>query len=392
MKLQTLHPSEPPAWRLLRRPGITLLQGAVALLLLGSGPAQAADAKPALEYQPAHYDLSALPSYEKAQRVTGVLRIYGTPIEELVGKWATAFRGYHGQVRLQAYLINTSQAFAGLVTGQADIGLMGHRQWRNGRIAFEKQFGYEPLEIRFASGSYDDPQGTTPGLMFIVNKNNPLAGLTLEQIDGIYGAARSGGWDGMKWNPAAARGADQDIRTWGQLGLTGEWADKPVALYGSDVTLSNWADLIEREAFHGGTKWNPALIEAPRADIGTKAKGKTRDQQILEAVEKDPNAIGFIFQRVINANQGNVRVLPLAAKHGGPFVAPSAATFFDGSYPLHNGAYLYLNRVPGQPLGAREKEFVRFVLSREGQQIIADNRLFIPLSAEQAKAELAKIE
>lgn len=346
----------------------------------------------ATAYQPAHFDLSALPSYEKSERVTGVLRIYGTPLEELVGKLANAFRGYHGQVRLQAYLLNTSQAFAGLVTGQADIGLMGHRQWRNGRVAFEKQFGYEPLEIRFASGSYDDPQGTTPGLMFIVHKDNPLAGLTLDQIDGIYGAARTGGWDGTQWTTAVARGPEKDLRTWDRLGLAGAWAHQPIKLYGSDITLSNWADLIEREAFHGGTKWNPALIEAPRADIGTKAKGKTRDQQVLEAVEKDPLAIGFIFQRVINANHGNVRVLPLARVAGQPFILPSAQTFFDGSYPLHNGAYLYLNRVPGQPLGAREKEFVKFILSREGQQIIADNRLFIPLSADQAKAELAKLE
>ncbi|MGE5616386.1 MAG: PstS family phosphate ABC transporter substrate-binding protein, partial [Bacillota bacterium] len=148
----------------------------------------------------------------------------------------------------------------------------------------------------------------------------------------------------------------------------------------------------EREAFHGGTKWNPALIEAPRADIGTKAQGKTRDQLTLEAVEKDPYAIGFLFQRVIDANHGDVRVLPLARRAGEPFVTPSAQTFFDGSYPMHNGAYIYLNRAPGQPLGAREKEFVRFVLSRQGQQIVADNRLFVPLNAEQVRAELAKLE
>jgi len=346
----------------------------------------------AAAYQPAQYDLSALPAYAPTQRVTGVLRIYGTPLEALVGKWANAFRGYHGQVRLNAYLINTSQAFAGLVTGSADIGLMGHRQWRNGFQAFQAQFGYAPLEIKFATGSYDDPQGTTPGLMFIVNKHNPLAGLTLEQIDGIFGAQRTGGWANGQWSTAVARGPEKNLRTWGGLGLTGEWADRPIHLYGSDVTLSNWADLIEREAFQGGTKWNPALDEAPRADIATKAKGKTRDQLILEAVEKDPHAIGFIFQRVINANHGDVRVLPLAAKAGGPFVTPSAPSFFDASYPLHNGAYLYLNRVPGQPLGAREKEFVRFILSREGQQIIASDRQFIPLSAEQIKAELAKLD
>src|SRR5258708_11896157 len=111
----------------------------------------------AAAYEPARYDLSALPSYAKSQRVTGILRIYGTPLEDLTGRWANAFRGYHGQVRLQSYLINTSQAFAVLVTRQADIGLMRHRQWRNGFVAFLRQFGYAPLDIRFASGSHARP-------------------------------------------------------------------------------------------------------------------------------------------------------------------------------------------------------------------------------------------
>jgi phosphate transport system substrate-binding protein len=87
-----------------------------------------------------------------------------------------------------------------------------------------------------------------------------------------------------------------------------------------------------------------------------------------------------------------VRVLPLAAKTGGRYVTPSPQTFFDGSYPMHNGAYLYLNRVPGKPLSTRDKEFVRFVLSREGQQIVADSRIFIPLSPAQAEAELNKLD
>jgi phosphate transport system substrate-binding protein len=109
-------------------------------------------------------------------------------------------------------------------------------------------------------------------------------------------------------------------------------------------------------------------------------------------VQNDPLAIGFMFQRVINATGSDVRVLRIGATGNGPFVAPSAETFFDGSYPLHNNVYLYLNRVPGQPLGVKEKEFVRFVLSREGQQIIADSRIFIPLNKTQLDAELRKIE
>jgi phosphate transport system substrate-binding protein len=360
----------------------------LAALLLMASHALAAD------FAPAQYDLGKLPPYVPSkERIIGMLRIYGTPLENLVGRWATAFRGAkHGQIRLNAYLINTSQAFAGLMTGKADVGLMGHRQWHTGLAAFKEKFGYDPLEIRFATGSYDDPEGSTPGLMFVVNKNNPLSGLTMEQLDGIFGAQRSGGWNGAEWTADAARGPEKNLRTWGQLGLTGEWANRPIHPFGSDVTLSNWADLIEREVFKGGTKWNPALFEGPRADISWKAHDKTRDAIIIEGVQNDPGAIGFVFQRVINKIHANVKVLSLARTARGPFVAPSPASFFDGSYPMRNGAYLYLNRAPGQPLSAREKEFVRFVLSRDGQQIVADSRIFIPLNAEQAAAELKKLD
>jgi len=359
----------------------------VATLLLGT-PVAAADP----DFKPAQYDLSGLPSYKPEQMALGVVRIYGTPLESLVGQWANAFRSRQGHVRLEAYLINTSQGLAGLVTGKADIGLMGHRTWHTSLKAFEEEFGYPPLEIRFASGSYDDPKGSTPGLIFVVHKTNPLAGLTLRQIDGIFGAQRTGGWVGTKWSTAAARGPEGNIRTWDQLGLKGEWAGKAIHLHGSDVTLSNWADLIEREAFGGGKKWNSALIEGPRADIGLKARGKNRDAEIIQGVINDPLAIGFTFQRVINQNHADVRVLPLARNENGPYVSPSAQTFFDGSYPMHNGAYLYLNRVPGKPLSTRDKEFVRFVISREGQQIVADSRIFIPLSPEQAEVERRKVE
>ena len=343
-------------------------------------------------YTPAAYDLSALPAYAPHGLALGVIRISGTPLEALVGRWATEFRGRQGHARLSAYLINTSQGFAGLVTGKADIGLMGHRTWHTPLKAFQETYGYPPLEIRFASGSYDDPEGTTPGLVFIVNKTNPLDHLTLAQIDGIFGAQRTGGWSGTTWSRAAARGPEGNIRSWGALGLGGAWAAMPVHPRGTDVTLSNWADLVERVAFHGGTKWNPALFEGPRADISWKAHGKTRDQQIVEGVERDPAAIAFTFQRVVNALHADVKVLAIGEHDGGPFVAPSAATFFDGSYPFHNGAYFYVNRVPGHPLPARVNEFVRFVLSREGQQIVADSRLFVPLSAAQAAAERGKLE
>jgi phosphate transport system substrate-binding protein len=381
--------------RFLRRLGIALLQTAVALLLTGHAPAKADNVKFPSDYIPTGYDLSALPVYQPEHRLLGTIRVYGTPLEGLMGKWLAAFRGeYHGQVRLSTYMVNTSQAFAGLVTGEADLGIMGHRTWHTSRVAFEKVYGYPPLEIKFANGSYDEPQpvGTTPGLIFIVNKNNPLASLTVEQLDGIFGTQRTGGWEGTKWTTAAARGPEKNIRTWGQLGLTGEWADKPIRPFGSDVTISNWDDLMQQTAFHGGTKWNPALTEAQRADISLKAKHQNADERIVKGVLNDPYAIGFMFQRVINRMHADVKVIPIAARAGDPPVMPSRQSFFDGSYPFRNAGYIYLNRVPGQPVSIREKEFVRFILSREGQQILADDRQFIPLDAADAQAELKKLE
>ncbi len=349
----------------------------------------AATAAPAADgYQVRPFDLSALPVYRAEEQPIGIVRITGTPLDSLVGRLTGEFKNLHKRVRFTTYLVNTSQAIAGLVEDTADIGFMGHSAWRSGRIAFEETHGYPPLEIRFGKGSYDDPLGSTPGLVFFVHKDNPLRQLTVRQIDGVFGAARSGGWEGTRWSARAARGADGNIRTWGQLGLTGEWADKPISVHGTDVTLSNWADLIEKVAFRGGTRWNPALREGPRADI---VKGN-HDKQIVRAVNEDRYAIGFMFQRVVNDVGKDVRVLPIVPDGGGTAIAPSADSFFSGSYPFHNNVYLYLDRKPGTRLPAREREFLRFILSREGQKIIADDRRFIPLNADEIRAELRKID
>src|ERR1700686_1914176 len=123
------------------------LFGMVAMVLATCGAVTAAD------FTPAKYDLSGLPPYKPEQMALGVVRIYGTPLESLVGSWAFGFRAKQGHVRLKAYLINTSQAFAGLLTGQADVGLMGHRTWHTSIMGFHQAFGDDPLEIRFASGS-----------------------------------------------------------------------------------------------------------------------------------------------------------------------------------------------------------------------------------------------
>lgn len=370
---------------------IALLAAALVPSALGASSEPAGRFAPTVtvaDYKPTTYDLSGIAPYKPQVEAIGTIRVSGTPLDNLIGTWANDFKNFHKRVRFTTYLTNTSQGLAGLVQGTADIGVVGHRTWLESRRAFHETYGYEPLELRFAKGSYDDPKGSTPGLVFFVHKDNPLASLTIDQIDGIFGTQRSGGWQGLKWNPAAARGPERNIRTWGQLGLKGEWANKAIALHGTDITLSNWADLIEQIAFKGGTKWNPALNEGPRADI---VEGN-HDRQIVDGVGKDRYAIGFMFMRVVNASSAPVRVLQIAADARSAPVAPSNASFFDGSYPFHNNVYLYLNKAPGKPLPPREREFARFILSREGQAIIAAERRFIPLNPAEIKAELAKLE
>jgi phosphate transport system substrate-binding protein len=235
----------------------------------------------------------------------------------------------------------------------------------------------------FATGGFNLRKGNTPAAIIFVNKDNPLTGLTLAQIDGVFGAERSGGWVGSKWTTAAARPASENIRTWGQLGLTGEWADKPIHLYGIDATLSGWSGLIQEVAFHGGDKWNPAINEIVRGGVEVPA-----DAQIVAAVAEDKYAIGFNLMRVVEKNPG-VKAVALAKDKSSPFVAPTAMSCYDRTYPLVNSVYLYMKRAPGAAIEPTLKEFLEYTLSREGQQLVVDDGMFIPLNP-QADAEQFK--
>ena len=333
------------------------------------------------------FDLSGIPAYKQEQKIQGVVRIWGNDEINLVKCWEVQFKKLTFEVRFEDYLLTTPMAFAGPATGSADIGYMGHSWWRSDLMGFESMHGYLPLEIKYANGSFDEPSGSTPGPVFFVHTSNPLSGLTLDQLDGIYGAERTGGWRGTRWTTDAARGPEKNIRTWGRLGLTGEWADKPIHVYGLDSVLSNWSDLIHKVVFRGGTKWNPAIKEIVRGGVETPV-----DVKLVQAVDKDPLGISFILMKVVEGAHLNVRVLPIAAREGGPYVMPSAQSFHLNTYPLNNAVYLYVNRPPGKPLPPRVREFLRYVLSREGQEQVARDKTWIPLSPEQVAEELKKLD
>jgi phosphate transport system substrate-binding protein len=332
------------------------------------------------------FDLVGLPAYAaQTPNVHGVVRIHDSELTQpLVHLWQDRFLKLHPLVRYKEYTVPAW--FNGLCADTADLALAGRRAYLTELKAFESVHGYPVTEIVFATGGFDKRKGNTPGVIIFVHKDNPLAGLTLDQLDGILGAERSGGWVATKWTTAAARGPEKNIRTWGQLGLTGEWADQPISIFGIDATLSGWSGLIQQVVFKGGDKWNPAIHEIVRG--GTEVPA---DAQIVSGVAADRYAIGFSFMRVVEQNPG-VKPLALARTAGQRGVAPTEASFHDRSYPLATSLYIYLDRPPGQPLPPRLKEFLAFVLSREGQQAVAEDGMYIPLSPAAAQVELKKLD
>jgi phosphate transport system substrate-binding protein len=341
---------------------------------------------PAYQWQPG-------PEYERGKHCHGavcegewgVIRIHGTELtQHLVHLWQDHFLKLHPNIRYQDYFVPSG--FSGLTVGTADINVIGHTAWRSDWKAFEGVWGYSPLEIMFATGGFNQGKGNTPAPIFFVHKDNPLTGLTLKQLDGIFGAERTGGWKGSTWSTDAARGPEGNIRTWGQLGLTGEWADKPIHLYGFDATLSNWSDLIQRVVFKGGDKWNPALKEMVRG--GSKAPA---DAQIVQAVADDKYGIGFNLMRVVE-KEPKVRALSIAARDDGPYVAPTRETNYLRTYPLANAVYIYINREPGRPISPRVREFLAYILSRQGQQDVVDDGMFLPLNPDAAREQREKLK
>jgi phosphate transport system substrate-binding protein len=347
------------------------------------------------------FDLSGLPPYQwvpsqedrianhchgaVCEGVWGVIRIHGTELtQHLVHLWQDNFLKLHPNIRFGDYFV--PNGFSGLTADTADISVMGHTAWRSDLKAFEEVYGYPPLEIMFATGGFNRGKGNSPGVVFFVNRDNPISGLSVKQLDGIFGAERTGGWKGTTWSTEPARSARDNIRTWGQLGLAGEWADQPVRIYGLDATLSNWSDLIQRVVFNGGDKWNPAIKEMVRG--GSKAPS---DAQIVGSVANDRYGIGFNLMRVVEREPG-VKALAIAAAEAGPYIAPTEETMYRRTYPLSNAVYIYINRPPGMPISSRLREFLAYILSRQGQQDVVDDGLFLPLNPEAAREQREKLQ
>ncbi|MFT3790850.1 MAG: substrate-binding domain-containing protein [Rudaea sp.] len=340
-------------------------------------------------YYAPQFDLSALPAYRPQQKLSGTIRHWGSNYladSTLAKCLEDGFRKFQPDVTFEDNLKSTFIGMASLYMDRADVAAMGRKATWEETQAFQRVFDSRPVEIAMATGSLDIP-GWTWALTPVLHKDNPLAKLTLEQLDGIFGAQRDGGWKGNEWDPQAARGPEKNIRTWGQLGLTGAWANKPIHVYGYNLNYHFPRDFAER-VMGGGYKWNETMREFGNA---ASADGKliSAGDLLIKAVAEDKYGIRYTSIKYLDAR---TKTVPLARNAAGPFLMPTLQTVQSRAYPLTREVYYYTFQNPGRQMNPRVKEYLRFVLSREGQACVQSDGKYLPMTAAFAAEQRAKLE
>src|SRR5258705_8368038 len=298
----------------------------------------------------------ALASYRAAPRVKGEIRSVGSDgMKTLMDRWMRDFHRMQPDVTPGSRWehLGTLNGFHALIARETDIAPMGRELWPSEIAAYKATTRLEaPLEIRVARGGFNTPQRTTAQAIF-VHASNPLARISLPQL-------------------AAILGEHPSITRWGQLGLTGEWAERPIAIYMPPRVAPN-ATSMQIMALKGGA-WNPAVRE-----------GKI--EETAAAIARDPNAIG-----VGGFEEGGpgLKTLAVARDEAGPYYEGNGPNASSGRYPLTRYMYIRLNRAPGTAIPPHVREFLRYILSREGQEPILYSGYF-PLTAAEASEELAKL-
>ena len=326
---------------------------------------------------------TALPDYRPEQQVTGVLRVWGNEhMSGLLQKWEDGFRRQQPGIFFDDRLKGTASAPFGLFENVADLAAMGRQIFTYEFYGIYRRSLMLPVGIAVATGSFDVPHKSF-ALTVFVHRDNPLNHLTLAQLDGIYGAQRTGGWQGLGWNRAVARGPEKNIRTWGQLGLTGEWTNRPIHVYGPPGIYPGGATFFQTRVMGGADTWAEGLQEF--ADR----------KAMMDALAHDPLGIAYTGMCYRTAQ---TKPLALAESAGGAFVEPTRESVASHAYPLSRLVYLYF--APDQPSGERAnppvdpkvREFLRYILSRQGQEDVRREGDYLPLTPELVRAQIDVLE
>jgi len=293
---------------------------------------------------------SSIAAYSKTSGVSGNLNSVGSDtMNNLMTLWGEAFAKMYPNVKIQVEGKGSSTAPPALIAGTSQFGPMSRAMKPTEIDQFEKKFGYKPTQIRT---SYD-------ALAVYVNKDNPLEKATLAEVDGIFSKTR--------------RRAGKNIATWGQLGLTGDWASRPISLYGRNSASGTYGFFKEHALMNG--------------DYKDSVKEQPGSASVVQGVTSDRFGMGYSG---IGYKTSGVKNLALAEKAGGAYSNGSYDDVVSGKYPLHRFLYIYVNKAPGKPMDPVVSEFLKLVLSREGQDVVVKDGYY-PLPAKIVEEELAKV-
>jgi phosphate transport system substrate-binding protein len=340
----------------------------------------------------AHYsrsfDLSGMPHYEPKVQLVGWIRLHGNNYlsDGMLGElWQQGFARFQPGIRISYYLPTSALAFAALYYDQADL-VMGHRPGFYDLLAYERVKSFDPTEITAVTGSFD-VGGWENSLTILVNENNPLECINMEQLDGLFGSERTGGWAGTNWRSDWARGPEKNIRTWGQLGLTGEWADKPIDLYGFSIRYNTATDFSDK-VLKGSDKWNEK-IQAYGNIVNPDGSRYIEADQITDNLGK--NRYGLAYNR-FRGERPHVRRIQVAPGNTRACVDHTLENVQNRTYPLYNEQYFYTTVKPGTKMDPKVREFLRYVLSQEGQAEIIRDGKYLPLTAQVVREQLKKLD
>ena len=294
----------------------------------------------------------ALKGYIKVSGVSGNVNSIGSDtLNNLMTLWAEGFRKQYPNVKIQIEGKGSSTAPPALIEGTAQLGPMS-RTMKNTEVdAFERKFRYKPTAFPVAIDA----------LAVYVNKDNPVKGLTMAQVDAIFSKSR-------RW------GHNENIQFWKQTGVEGGLGNDPISIYGRNSASGTYGFFKEHALKNG--------------DFKDEVKEQPGSASVVQSVSEDQAGIGYSG---IGYMTSNVRAVPLAEKDGTSFKEASQQNADDGSYPLWRHLYLYVNKAPNKPLDPIVEQFIKFIYSKEGQKVVIKDGFF-PLKAAAIEQELKRLD
>lgn len=293
---------------------------------------------------------AALPTYEKVSGISGNLSSVGSDtLANMMTFWAEEFKDNYPNINIQIQAAGSSTAPPALTEGTSQFGPMSRQMKAKEIEAFEKHYGYKPTAVRVAIDA----------LAVFVNKDNPIEGLTIKQVDSIFSATQK-------------CGADKNATRWSDVGLTGSWAGKDIQLFGRN-SVSGTYGYFKKKALCKG-------------DFKNSVNEQPGSASVVQSVASSLNSIGYSG---IGYKVAGVRAVPLAKKEG-QFIEASMDNAISGKYPLSRFLYVYVNKHPNKALSPLQAEFIKMILSQQGQGIVKKDG-YIPLPAKVVQKELKKL-